>query len=450
MRQEIITLTRAEMKKVLVVEKILGRQMTNDEGAVALGVSKRQVIRLKQRYTAKGAQGLTHQNRGRKPVHALEEAVKERIVELYKTTYHGSNNCHFAQLLEEHESMKLSPSSVRRILLEQGIKQVKPRRRSKAHQPRQRKPQAGMLWQIDATPYAWLEDRAPAFTLHAAIDDATGTVVGALFLPTECREGYSLVMQQGIQQYGVPLSLYSDRHTIFRSPNEKLTVEQELAGERQPLSNFGKAMAQLHIQHIQALTPQAKGRVERLWVTLQDRLVIELRLLGISTLEEANKALPSLLQKHNRQFAVQPREAESAYTKLDPKTHLHHVFTLRAFRQLGSGNTLSYGGKLYTLAKPSTYRFDAKTTVEVRETLAGEVLLWHQDQALALKETEKPLRARETKKASAASPRKPAQGHPWNNQRKDPKPKQAQHSTERGGFQEALYSQHNSYAEGIW
>jgi hypothetical protein len=300
-------------------------------------------------------------------------------------------------------------------LLAKGIKQVKQRRRSKAHQPRERKPQAGMLWQIDATPYAWLEDRAPAFTLHAAIDDATGTVVGAVFRPTECREGYSLVMQQGIKKYGAPLGLYSDRHTIFRSPNEKLSIEQELAGEKKPLSHFGKAMAELHIEHIKAITPQAKGRVERLWETFQDRLVIELRLLGVNTLEEANAVLPSLVQKHNRKFAVKPKKAESAYMKRDPSVNLDHVFTLRETRILGPGNTLSYNGKIYTFARPNVIGLERGMTIEVRETLSGEVLVWHNGQALTLKETEKPKRKQvsKTKTASSASPRKPANTHPW-------------------------------------
>jgi transposase len=415
MGQETLTLTRTELKKVVVVEKIVDGRMTNGEGAAALGLTIRQVIRLKKKYLAEGgAQALAHQNRGRKPKHALTDEVKERAAALYTAKYHGSNNCHFAELLEEHESLHLSHSSVRRILLSKGIKQAKQRRRSKAHQPRERKPQAGMLWQIDATPFAWLEDRAPAFTLHAAIDDATGTVVGAVFRPTECREGYSLVMQQGIRKYGVPLGLYSDRHTIFRSPNEKLTVEQELAGEMKPLSHFGKAMAELHIEHIKAITPQAKGRVERLWLTFQDRLVIELRLLGINTLEEANAALPGLLQKHNRKFAVQSKMAESAYIKLDPSIDLHYVFTIREYRHLGPGNTISYNGIIYTLARPTQFRLDTKMTVEVRETLAGKVLLWHQGQPLALKETEKPERKKiETKKASSAQPRQPAASHPW-------------------------------------
>jgi len=424
MGKEKVTLTRAELKKVLVVEKILDGRMTNAEGAAVLGLSVRQVIRLKNKYvTEGGAQALAHRNRRKKPKHALSEDVKQRVVELYNAKYHGSNYCHFAELLEEHESMKLSPSSIRRILLDKGITQAKQRRRSKAHQPRERKPQAGMLWQIDATPFAWLEDRAPGFALHAAIDDATGTVVGAVFRPTECREGYSLVMMQGIRKYGVPLGLYSDRHTIFCSPNEKLTVEQELAGEVKPLSHFGKAIADLQTEHIKAMSPQAKGRIERLWRTFQDRLVIELRLLDVKTIEEANAMLPQLLEKHNRRFAIPPKEAESAYIPLDAKINLDHVFTVREHRKLGHGNTLSYKGKVYTFAKPHSFCFEARATVEVRETLTGEVFVWHQDQAIPLKETERPQREVQTKKAEPAKPRKPAANHPWRLAWKQKQPK---------------------------
>lgn len=267
---------------------------------------------------------------------------------MYQSKYYGSNNVHFTELLQEHESLEFSVSSVRRILLEHGIKQTKQKRRKKGHQPRIRKPQAGMLWQIDASPYAWLEERGPELMLHGIIDDATGMVVGAVFRPTETREGYFTAMKQAITHYGIPLGLYSDRHTIFRSPKETLSIEQELAGKTVPLSQFGKAIAELGITHIKARSPQAKGRIERLWGTFQDRLVIELRLLGVNSMDEANRVLPKLIQKHNDRFAIKPKQAESAYRSLPEGMNLDHVFTVRDYRRLGPGQTISYGGKVYT------------------------------------------------------------------------------------------------------
>jgi hypothetical protein len=177
-----------------------------------------------------------------------------------------------------------------------------------------------MLWQIDATPYEWLGKEHGKFALHAAVDDATGIVAGAFFTPNECMEGYSEVTKQGIKRYGVPLSIYSARHTIFRSPNEKLTVDEELAGQKKSLSNFGEAMEELSIGHIKATTattPQAKGRIERLWETFQDRIPEELRLLGIGCIEEANGTLPELLNRHNERYRVNPAESTEAYRVLE-------------------------------------------------------------------------------------------------------------------------------------
>jgi len=451
MEQETITLSRAEMKKVLVIEKVIHRQLAVKEAAEMLELSMRQVLRLKKRYLTEGPQGLAHKNRGRKPIHALADTLKEHIAALYQDTYHHSNNTHFSELLEEREAIQLSPSSVRRILLDKGLKQNNPRRQKKAHKPRDRKTQAGMLWQMDASSHAWLEERAPAFTLLGAIDDATGQVVGAVFRPTETQEGYFAVMRQAIEAYGIPLALYTDRHTIFRSPNEKLTLEQELAGEATPLSQFGKAMAELQITHMKAQTPEAKGRIERLWGTFQDRLIIQLRLLGVSTLDEANRALPELIAKHNAKFAIQPKEEALAYRSVTDDVDLTYVFTVREQRQMGPGQTLSYGGKLYTLAFGTAQSFQPRTRVEVRETPQGEVVIFHQGKPIALRQIEKPTRQTELKmkKAGSAQPRKPAVGHPWKTPQ-DLITKQAKHSKNQRDFQDLMYSQHNSYAEGSW
>ncbi len=207
-------------------------------------------------------------------------------------------------------------------------------------------------------------------------------------------------------------------------------------------------MSDLNIEHIKAITPQAKGRVERLWQTLQDRLVIELRLLGITTIEAANEVLPGLIQKHNKQFAVMPRSEQQAYLPLPHDVNLEHVFTIRELRKFANGNTLSYGGITYTLSDPSQPRFDAKTVVEVRQTLSGEVFIWHHEQALLLKQTERPKRVlSQQKKAGSAQPRIPAIDHPWKTTYDNNTSKR---TTKRSAFQDAMYSQHNSYFEASW
>ena len=416
MSKEQITLTKDELKRVMVIEKWIDGHLTEQDVARNLGISVRQAYRLKAKYRHGGAQAIAHGNRGRKPAHTLADSLKQHVQHLYQGRYFGCNATHFTELLAEHENIRLSVSSVRRILLQGGLRPARVRRRTKIHRPRPRKPQAGMLWQIDASPYAWLEDRGPQLTLHGIIDDATGEVIAAAFRPTETLEGYVTVMIEGLRRKGVPLALYSDGHSIFRPPKGKRTIEQELAGEPQSLSTFGRAIADLGITHIEALSPQAKGRIERLWQTFQDRLVIELRLRNVCTMEEANRVLPELIAKHNRRFAVAPQEAESAYRPL-PETPLEHIFTRREYRRISSGQTFSWGGKCY-MPKPGSGvpRWEAKAVVEVRIDMDGQVWLWHQGRAWPCVETQ-PVQAQAKptakKTAEPALPRKPAANHPW-------------------------------------
>jgi len=223
-----------------------------------------------------------------------------------------------------------------------------------------------MLVQIDGSFHRWLEDRAEPMALLAAIDDATGKILAAVFRRQEDTEGYFLLIRQMIEQYGIPMSIDSDRHMIFCSPKEKRSIEQELAGESVPLSQFGRALKDLGITHIKAMTPQAKGRIERLFQTLQDRWVVELRLRGIQTLEEANQVLPELIKEHNEKFAVAPLEPESAFVPLEPGQSLDLILCFRDQRIVGPGETISYRGKTYILDVPnSSPTIPAKTPVEV-------------------------------------------------------------------------------------
>lgn len=253
--------------------------------------------------------------------------------------------------------------------------------------------------------------------LHAAIDDATGKVVAAIFRPQEDLKGYLMITKQMIEQEGIPMSLYSDRHMIFRSPNEKQTIEQELAGEPVPLSQFGEALQELAITHIKAMTPQAKGRIERLFQTLQDHWVVELRIRGVRSIEEANKIIPELVDEHNRQFAVEPQEAESAFVPLQKGQSLDLILCYRDKRTLGSGETLSYQGKTYKIHTTEQKQLILlKTRVDVRQTLDGDLFVYYKGQGFSLQETKKskPQKAPKKEKASVANKtRKPAANHPW-------------------------------------
>jgi transposase len=415
MKQERVTLSRDELKRVKVLERLLSGSMTYVEAAETLGVSSRQLRRLKTKYERKGEAGLIHGNRGRKPKNALSEELKRKVVNLYEEKYYDSNFSHLSQLLEERDGIHISPSSLGRILKLSGKGAKHQRRRVRKHRPRERRTQAGMLWQIDATPYEWLGKEYGKFALHAAIDDASGIVVGAFFMPNECMEGYSEVMKRGIARYGVPLALYSDRHTIFRSPNEKLTVDEELAGEEVPLSNFGKAMEELSIEHIKARTPQAKGRIERLWETLQDRLPVELRLLEIRDVKGANEVLSELLGRHNVRYGIVPLESCEAYRELEKGTNLDYVFAWRETRQVGGGSAIAYKKGIY-VPKEQGINFERRTTVEVRETFGGEVIIWHKGEVVELRKVEQGRRkedGNESKSKNAREVHKPAAEHPW-------------------------------------
>lgn len=416
-------MTKKELKRYTVILQHIHGRITAREAAEFLGLSIRQVFRLKKRVLEEGETGIIHKNRGRKPAHALPKHVRETIRNLLASDrYRNCNDHHLAELLAEHEGIVVSPSTIRRIRRESHLPPKRKRHPTKAHRPRPRKPQTGMLVQMDASFHPWLEDRSEPFALLAAIDDATGEIVAAVFRPREDTEGYFLITKQMIEQRGIPMSIYSDRHTIFRSPKEAtLSIEQELAGETPPLSQFGQVLQELGITHIKALSPQAKGRIERLFETLQDRWVVELRLRHVNTIEEANQVLPDLIEKHNQQFAVKPEDPESAFVPLAEKQSLDHILCYREKRTVGSGETISYRGKMYKIAaKNSKQTIPVKTRVEVRETLNGERFIWYKGEKYPLQEVQKPDRQpdrqgppQKEKAGVARTPHKPAANHPW-------------------------------------
>ena len=213
-------MSKKELMRYKVIEQHIQGYITGSEAAELLGLSTRQVYRLKKRVLEEGETGMIHKNRGRKPVHAIADELRQTILALLTSDrYRGCNDHHFAELLAEHENIHVSPSTVRRIRCEAHIKPKWKRRPPKAHRLRERKSQAGMLVQMDASLHHWLEERSEPFSLHAAIDDATGKIVAAVFRPQEDTAGYFMITRQMIEQEGIPMSIYSDRHNIFRAAN---------------------------------------------------------------------------------------------------------------------------------------------------------------------------------------------------------------------------------------
>ena len=343
-------MTKKELVRVHVIKSLIEDKMTSRDAAEVLNLSERQIKRLKAGVKKDGEVFVIHKNRGRKPKHTIPGEIREEIVSLARNKYKGVNYTHLAELLREEEGITISQSSVSRILKAKGIKSPRKHRPPKPHRTRERKPQEGLLLQMDASPYEWIP--GIKCSLHGAIDDARGNITGLYFSLNECLNGYYEVKRQTILEYGLPVSIYVDRHTIFKAPsNARLTIYDELEGKTLAYTQFSRAMQELSVGIIYAYSPQAKGRIERLWGTLQDRLTLELRLAGIKSIKEANAFLPGFIKRFNAHFAVVPREPQSAYRPLEEHINIDYILCRKETRKASHGSTFSFGGQTYQLSK---------------------------------------------------------------------------------------------------
>jgi hypothetical protein len=279
---------------------------------------------------------------------------------------------HLHELLAREEQIVLGRSTLDRLLKAAGLRQVHAVTPPVQRRRRERRAAEGMLLQIDGSPFAWLEQRGPKACLIGAIDDATGKVLFLHFRPTEDQIGYLLLLRTIAQQYGLPMSIYHDRHTILRSPKQA-TLEEQLAGEP-PMSQLQRVMAELGIESIAAYSPQAKGRIERLWSTLQDRLTKELRLAGSRTLAEANAFLPAFITTYNARFAQPPADPQSAWVPLPADLDLHYFFARRETRTVRADGCIRFAGQLLQLQSGPQDPSLAAQRVSVHVGLAGD---WH-------------------------------------------------------------------------
>lgn len=428
-----VTLNIKEQKRLKVLNEVEAGRMKMVEAGEMLGLSVRQVQRLRRAYREKGAAGLAHGNRGKVSARRTPGAIRQRVVELAKGEYVDYNDQQLTEKLAEKHGVVLSRSAVRSLRRAAGLSSPRPHRAPQHRSRRERRPTRGMMLQADGSDHAWLEERGPRLCLIAYIDDATSEVPAALFREEEDAAGYMLGLQQVGLTHGLPLSLYADRHTIFRSPKEA-TLEQQLAG-KEPKSQFGRALDELGITYIAAQSPQAKGRIERLFETLQDRLVKELREANACTRDEANVVLARYLPRLNRQFAKTETQPGNAYREWPADLRPDSVLCFKYTRTVANDNTISFDGHTLQIPPGPQRRSYARARVEVRLHLDGHLTVHHHAQQIATFQPAQPGPVRAdyfnplpqprptdrptpSPKPSTPAPRRstahtPAPNHPW-------------------------------------
>ena len=371
-------MTPKEQTRLQVLNSLMAEHMTLDQAATLMGVSTRHTRRILAAYRERGVASVAHGHRGRRAPNATPEAVSADVVHLAGKRYPGANHTHLSELLSEREGIDIGRTTLRRILVNAGLKSPRRRRPPKHRVRRQRMPREGMLIQVDGSFHPWLGDQVPPFTLLIAVDDATGTVSNALFCEKEEAYTYFLLIQDLVQSAGIPVALYVDRHGVFRH-----TPGFGLPGTS---TQFSRAMDELGIQMIFALSPQAKGRVERAAGTFQDRLVTELRLAGASSIREANGVLEQFLPRYNRRFRVPPQCSESAYRPLGSDLSLEQVLCFKHGRKVAKDNTVKF--QLHTLQllpEPERPSY-AGAVVEVLEGLDGRLKVRHEGRIINTQE----------------------------------------------------------------
>jgi len=345
-------LSQKRLKHAHILDRLVSdSNFTIAQAAEAMGLSERHVKRLKGEYKRNGIDALVHKNIGKTPAHALSEELRQKIIDLKSSKlFEKANFSHFKEIIARDKfGINLSYSALHGVLTSAGIKSPKTRRPAKKHRRRKRKAYEGLMLQIDASPFDWLNN-GQDYSLHGAIDDATGKIVALYICKNECLQGYFEMMRQVIRNNGIPVSLYADRHTIFLSPKDgKLSIEEQLQGVQVKDTQFGRAIKQLGITLIKARSAQAKGRIERLWETLQSRLPIEFALENITTVDAANDFLRAYIDQYNSMFAVDADQIELAYREASPALNIDNILCIIEKRTFDNGGVFSFYNRSFKI-----------------------------------------------------------------------------------------------------
>lgn len=407
--KDIIKMTVGELKRLHVIEKILDKRLKQREAAVLLNLSERQIRRIVKRVRSEGDKGIAHKGRGRKSNRCLPEQMKRKALSIYKETYKDFGPTFACEKLEEMNGIKVSRETLRKWLIDEEL--WKRKRKPRKHRTwRPRKECRGEMVLFDGSHHDWLEGRGKEeMVLMAFVDDASGDAFGYFYdyegtLPAlDCLKRY-------IKAYGIPLKIYLDRHSTYLL-NRKLTLEEELEGIKNPLTQFQRACSELSIEIIHANSPQAKGRIEREFSTLQDRLVKELRLHDIKNQKDANDFLPGFFKRLNHKFSVTPAKDADFHREIPKGTDLEKILCVKEKRILRNDSTIAYKRALYLVEEKIPGR-----TVIVEERTDGSIYLNYKGNSLSYKRIGKQPKAKEQKPKNMViehKTTKPAQGHPW-------------------------------------
>ena len=404
--EESVTMSGKELRRVPVIRQVIAKQLTQVKAGALLGLTTRHVRRLMARVKREGDQGHAHRGRGKPSNRRIAESVKTAVLTLYDKRYGDFGPTLAAEKLAEREGITLSAETLRGWLQAKGVTHFQ--RRPRPHRSwRERKAHEGELVQLDGSHHDWLEGRGPRCVLMAYIDDASSRVYARFYE----YEGTIPAMDRFtryVTRYGIPLAVYVDKHTTYQSPAEP-TVEEQLAGTK-PQSQFGRALSELGVELIAAHSPQAKGRVERLFKTVQDRLIKALRLAGVATLAVANQFLEEYLPQYNRRFAVPPAQAADLHRPKPAARALDRSLCIKTTRCLRRDWTVVHHGHLYQV------RTNVRAAhVIVEDRVDGTMRITHNgrplnDHAIPAR----PERVAEPPTAQVPRrPVKPTSAHPW-------------------------------------
>jgi transposase len=380
-----ILMSSKEAERIGIVERVIGKLLKQTEAAEQLGISERQLRRIVRKYREEGANGLVHKNRGRESGKKVSKEAEEEIKRLYEGLYYDFKPSLFCEKLIEEHGIELSHETIRKLLIKQGQWEVNKNREKKCHIWRERKGHRGEMVQMDGSYHDWFEGRIKGEReqcLHGYIDDATGTI----WVRFEESEGVKPVLdslQRYCEKEGIPFGMYVDRYSTYKT-NRQATIDEELKNKSAE-TQVERICKELGIRMIHARSPQAKGRIERLFETLQDRLVKELRLQEINTVEEANKFLEEeYLAKYNKQFSISARETASYYKKLAANLDKKWTFAIRDMRIIGNDYTIRRKGKIYLLQNPTPRMRRRK--VEIKEAIDGSLRFSTKDTIIRVQE----------------------------------------------------------------